>query len=96
MRDHEEQVHKAGIPAAQAAGGATAVEKLEDGQVPDKSIEQGSICAGREVLALDCEMCLTQGGVSELTRVSIVGWDGGIVLDELVKPGNPIIDYLTP
>ncbi len=29
MRDHEEQVHQAGIPAAPAAGGATAVEKLE-------------------------------------------------------------------
>ena len=29
MRDHEEHVHQAGIPAATAASGATAVEKLE-------------------------------------------------------------------
>jgi hypothetical protein len=29
VRDHEEQIHQAVVPAATAAGGATAVEKLE-------------------------------------------------------------------
>ncbi|PWY78856.1 exonuclease [Aspergillus eucalypticola CBS 122712] len=73
----------------------THVESLEAGQVPDSEIQQGSMTAGRDVLALDCEMCITEGGQSELTRISMVRWDGEVVLDELVKPQRPIIDYLT-
>jgi RNA exonuclease 1 len=73
----------------------TDVSTLEAGEVPDTEIEKGSMTAGRNVLSLDCEMCLTEGGQSELTRISMVGWDGEVVLDELVKPAKPIIDYLT-
>ncbi|PWY65366.1 exonuclease [Aspergillus sclerotioniger CBS 115572] len=73
----------------------THVESLEAGQIPDSEIQQGSMTAGRDVLALDCEMCVTEGGQSELTRISMVRWDGEVVLDELVKPQRPIIDYLT-
>ncbi|KAF9883875.1 hypothetical protein FE257_002718 [Aspergillus nanangensis] len=73
----------------------TLVSSLDDGTVSDAEIQQGSMTAGRDVLAMDCEMCLTEGGVSELARVSLVRWDGEVVLDELVKPQRPIIDYLT-
>lgn len=73
----------------------TQVESLEDGQPPESDIEQGSMSAGRQVLSLDCEMCLTEGGQSELARISIVNWDGEVVLDELVKPSRPVKDYLT-
>ncbi|KAL1955888.1 hypothetical protein VTO42DRAFT_7961 [Malbranchea cinnamomea] len=73
----------------------THVSSWDEGTVPDKEIEQGSMTAGREVLALDCEMCVTEGGQSDLTRISLVSWDGTVVLDELVKPQKPVIDYLT-
>ncbi|KAL8658738.1 MAG: hypothetical protein Q9226_000809 [Calogaya cf. arnoldii] len=57
--------------------------------------EQGSLTAGRTVLAMDCEMCTVQGGEAALTRISLVNWDGEVVMDGLVKPDKPIIDYLT-
>lgn len=74
----------------------TLVNKLGDGDVPDKDIEKGSLTAGRSVLAMDCEMCKVEGGELALTRISIVDWDGSVVLDELVKPDKAVIDYLTP
>ncbi|XP_069503751.1 RNA exonuclease 5 isoform X2 [Ambystoma mexicanum] len=46
------------------------------------------------LFGLDCEMCITENG-KELTRISLVNADGHCVLDELVKPKNPIINYLT-
>ena len=73
----------------------TNVAHIEAGQVPESEFQAGSLTAGREVLALDCEMCITEGGESELTRVSLVRWDGEVVMDELVKPWKPIVDYLT-
>ena len=73
----------------------TRVATLQDGDVPEAEIEQGSITAGRQVLALDCEMCVTGENEYSLTRISLVSWDGEAVLDELVKPDKPIIDYVT-
>lgn len=68
---------------------------LEDGDVPEKDIEQGSVTARRKVLAVDCEMCKDENDVSVLTRISLIDWDGTVVMDKLVKPDTPIKDYVT-
>ncbi|KAK3050020.1 hypothetical protein LTR09_008675 [Extremus antarcticus] len=74
---------------------------LAAGMVAHQDIQKGAILAGRKVLTMDCEMCITSPAgttpaVSSLTRISIIDWDGNVVLDELVKPEQPITDYLTP
>lgn len=46
------------------------------------------------MFAVDCEMCLTDQG-SELTKISIVDEELRIVYNQLVKPPNPITNYLT-
>lgn len=74
----------------------TLVDRVEDGEVRDKDIQQGSLTAGRSILAMDCEMCKVDDEEMALTRVSIVGWDGEVLMDELVKPKKRIVDYLTP
>ena len=74
----------------------TNVPDWNQGTVPEKEIQQGSITAGRSIFAVDCEMCRIEGGDLALTRISLINWDGQVVMDELVKPRRPIIDYLTP
>ncbi|XP_075686348.1 RNA exonuclease 5 isoform X2 [Rhinoderma darwinii] len=46
------------------------------------------------LFGLDCEMCLTCKG-KELARVSLVDARGQCIMDELVKPDNPILNYMT-
>ncbi|KAK0920467.1 hypothetical protein LTS16_004766 [Friedmanniomyces endolithicus] len=77
------------------------IPTLEAGNAPDKDIEKGSVTVGRTVVAMDCEMCITSPPtvtpqIFSLTRVSLIDWDGKVMLDELVKPENAITDYLTP
>ena len=47
------------------------------------------------MFGLDCEMCRTAKAENELTRVSIVDEKYESVYETLVRPTNPIVDYLT-
>ncbi|KAM3717188.1 RNA exonuclease [Dirofilaria immitis] len=62
--------------------------------VPTKE-KYGTLKAGSPFFAIDCEMCTTEIGESELTRISIVNECYEVLLDTLVKPKNKIIDYVT-
>jgi len=46
------------------------------------------------MFSVDCEMCLTDEG-SELTRICVVDSTLAVVYHKLVKPTNPIRNYLT-
>lgn len=71
------------------------VANVDEGQVPEEEIEQGSLSAGRQILAMDCEMCKAENDELVLTRISLMDWDGKVVLDKLVKPEIGIKDHLT-
>ena len=63
----------------------------------------GSWCAGNPAaIAVDCEMCETEDPVSgqrdskALCRVSVIDAETGeVLLDSLVKPAWPVVDYRT-
>lgn len=74
---------------------ATRVERVEEADVPEEDIEEGSITAGRDVLSLDCEMVMTGKEEFSLARISVVNWSGDVVIDRLVKPDKPVTNYVT-
>ncbi|KAL6168380.1 hypothetical protein ACJQWK_06028 [Exserohilum turcicum] len=73
----------------------THVTNLVDGQAADQDVEQGSLTAGRHIMSIDCEMCKAEDEQLVLTRISVVDWDGKVVMDKLVKPEVTIKDHLT-
>ncbi|KAJ9125766.1 hypothetical protein QFC24_002550 [Naganishia onofrii] len=67
------------------------------GWVETPTLKTGEVAESSKfkVLAIDCEMCLTEDG-PELTRATVIDFESGkVVFDELCKPGKPVKDYLT-
>ncbi|CAL9229277.1 unnamed protein product [Arabidopsis halleri] len=48
-----------------------------------------------EMIAIDCEMVLCEDGSEALVRVAAVDRDLKVILDEFVKPNQPVVDYRT-
>ncbi|CAI2731493.1 unnamed protein product [Schistosoma spindalis] len=61
--------------------------------VPSKPVYL-PVSANSPMYAIDCEMVLTSVG-SELARVTMVDEKATVMFDRLVKPPNPVKDYLT-
>ncbi|XP_045581652.1 uncharacterized protein Rexo5 isoform X1 [Procambarus clarkii] len=53
------------------------------------------VTATSPMFGVDCEMCLTTARKLELTSISVVNEDMELIYHKLVKPKNPIINYLT-
>ncbi|MCJ1395699.1 hypothetical protein MMC18_008585 [Xylographa bjoerkii] len=73
----------------------TKIKALEDSENSESQRDNNDLTAGRTVLALDCEMCQVEGNEYALARISIIGFDGEVIMDELVMPDKPITNYLT-
>lgn len=58
------------------------------------SKKKSKIQANENAYAIDCEMCFTKNGL-ECCRISVVDANRNVVLDEFIKPTDPILDYNT-
>ncbi|GMF20194.1 unnamed protein product [Phytophthora lilii] len=87
LSDEELKVHLPSIPFhdLKAASEFVSTEPLPEGETRSKQ---------QLLLALDCEMCRTTKGV-ELTRLTLIDGSEKVLLDEYVRPKNPIVDYCT-
>ena len=47
------------------------------------------------IVALDCEMVEVSGNENALARISIVNYNGHVLLDQYIKPDNYITNYRT-
>ncbi|XP_074036172.1 RNA exonuclease 1 homolog [Leptinotarsa decemlineata] len=70
------------------------IEDPYDGYAITKQRQHFQVGETSGVYALDCEMCYTVRGL-ELTKVTVVRIDGGIIYDSYVKPYHEIVDYNT-
>ncbi|KAF0287555.1 RNA exonuclease 5 [Amphibalanus amphitrite] len=73
--------------------GAGQYSKQFAGFVPTKD-KYKPVTDQSPMYSIDCEMCVTRSG-SELTSISVLDESEQLVYGTLVKPDNPILDYVT-
>ena len=74
---------------------ASQVDSGEALQTNRSSQPHRDLSQGLGIYSIDCEMVLTTDDNYSLARISIVDWDGKIVLDSYILPSLPIKDYFT-
>lgn len=84
-----------------ATAGSHVRFEVEDGEEVEESQNSSEVTLvnsityeALNICALDCEMCATEAGL-ELTRLTVICPEKGVVYDSLVKPKRPIIEYHT-
>ena len=89
----EEETAKNAIKQTPQGNGHLA--SSDDGWVQTPEASNPAVNGRYPILAIDCEMILTEAG-KELARVSMVDFHSkSVLLDELVKPSAAVLDYLT-
>jgi RNA exonuclease 1 len=77
------------------ANGYPIHSEQEPGELPDGWAETKCPEDNKSrIFALDCEFCKSDDG-QQLTRISIITFDGEVVYDTFVMPSVPITDYVT-
>ena len=69
-------------------------EKAKLGEERECFVQTASRGRERKIFALDCEMVQSSRG-TELARCTLVDATGTVILDTLVKPARPVVDYCT-
>jgi RNA exonuclease 1 len=77
------------LAGSESEGVQAGATRAAAGEAADRSLP-----APEELVACDCEMGITAAGL-ELARVSLVAGDGRRLLDQLVVPDEPVLDYNT-
>ena len=69
--------------------------KLEFSHFKFSQDEYEQVSNDSPLFAVDCEMCLTNIGQLELTKICVIDSNLKVIYQSFVKPKNPIVNYLT-
>ena len=104
LRENDYPISGDGHLAATYLPAALPMDGLDASAVKASPGVGAAVDAATRLLAIDCEMVLVRGTtmvdggwplVKQLARVAVVDEEGSTLLDELVIPERPVVDYLT-
>ncbi|ORZ41448.1 hypothetical protein BCR44DRAFT_1457030 [Catenaria anguillulae PL171] len=92
MKSHHYPIHPSLLPETDAHNATSLPDGYVSTNVPRGTPQPSD--KSRVLLAVDCEMCRA-ADEHILARVSVVNEAGKVLLDSLVAPSKPIVDYVT-